>query len=232
MLIPLSTIANSLLRKRRLQQRHGSATRGVQYEVFSVAGPVHVYRTASTMKLALQVAQATAAEHPGAVISVWSPFRAHVHQGTVQDGQYITLHPRTAYFDTPEEVVDELVRYIATTDTLTVLLQQTQRNMADLLAKGVYDSQNAVKAFLPIADNAVRRYAEQYGGTQQEQYPHDIRRLTAERLTALFEQEYKDNPERIVEEIEQTEPQQVINLNDDDDPDGKSVIINIYASNE
>jgi len=121
-MISLPDVGTSLLRKRRLQQRHGAAVSAEVYEVFSITGSTNVYRTAASMKQALQEAHAVATENPDTIVSVWSPYRCHVHQGVVQDGQYITLHPRTAYFDTPEEVVDELVRYIATTDTLTVLL--------------------------------------------------------------------------------------------------------------
>jgi hypothetical protein len=232
MLIPFPDVAISLLRKRRLQQRHGTVAEAEVYEVFTVAGPTSMYRTAVSMKAALQLSRDITTTYPGTIVSIWSPLRAFVHQATIIDNEYTVLHPRVAYFDKPEEVVDELVKYIATTDALQLTLQQVHRNMADLRAKGVYDSQNAVKAFLPIADDAVRRYDTQYGGTMQEQYPHDIRRLTAERLTALFDQEFREDPAKIVKEVQQDKPaaQQVINLSDD--PDGKTVVINIYAETQ
>lgn len=228
-MIPLPTVLNSLIRKRRLQHRFGSAVTTDVYEIFSVAGgpAPHFYTTAPSLKIALKTAQ-TAITQNGQVVSIFSPFRGHIFQAAIVDGHYAVLHGQVVvgYFDTPDEVVDELVRYIATTPALATTLQLVHRNMADLKAKGVYDSQNAVKAFLPIADDAVARYDEQYGGTQQEQYPHDIRRMTAERLTSLFEQEYKDDPSAIVEELSATQPEQVINLSDD--PDGKNIIINVY----
>lgn len=252
--VDLESTHDALLRRRQLQRRiTGAATQPEdrQYEVFSVAGPQDHYSQHATMKAALAQANETATRYPGTVLSCWSPTRAHVYQAVrhvgakelsvlhgAQDGGPVdTTRParaRYGAFDTPEELVQELVQYIATTAALNALAEAVRINLTDLLTKGVYDPQTAVKAFIPVADQAVRRYRDQYGGTGQEQYPQDIRRLTAERLLQLYEQEARLEPERFVDQYvqkqEQASGQQQQTIQLPGGGDGTTVVINIHTA--
>lgn len=224
--------ARALDRTRTFQRRQGAVVDKNRYEVFSLQ--CDLYRAADSLKAAQQLAQQAAEDVPGRIVSIWSPTRGHVYQATVRKGQYRVLHGKlhTAYFDTPEEVVDALVIYIDERDDLREMLHLVNINMADLWSKGHYDSQSAVRAYIPLADDAVRRYDEQYGGTMQEQYPHDVRRMTAERLRSRFEQERREDPEKFVEQyvkprLEGERPSaQTINLGD---ADGRNVVVNLYV---
>jgi len=249
MLISLDLIHSALLRKRQLRPRlagtqvgYDRSQDGNQYEVFTVRGPLDHYSGAASFKAAIRLADKTAQQAPGTVVSVWSPVRAHVYQCCVVDNRLQVPHGparlRTAAFDTPEELVEELVRFIRTTDSLDAMEEAVRHNQTELMTKGVYDSQTATKAWIPVADAAVRQYQEQYGGTGQEQYPQDIRRLTAERLQAQFEQEAREEPQRFVDEYIRSEreapaaEQQTIELDRDGDGTPTQIVININAHHD
>jgi len=206
-------ILQRLLRYRKVAERSAvAATDGAantSYEVFSVGG-TDQYHTVLTAKAAIALADTTAKQQPNCTVAVWSPLRGLIYR---------------ARYETPEALVDALLDYIWNSSQLSGQYKSVAANQTDLMENGTYDGQVAFKAFWPVADAAVDQYTQQYGTAQQKQFPHDIRQMMAEKMVRLFEQDYREQPDRFEQPTEPS-AQQTIQI-DPTDSDGKTIVINI-----
>ena len=98
-------------------------------------------------------------------------------------------------FETPEAVAIELITY--TENDGDIYRRQTEpilRNLATKKARGDYDSERAVQAFMYLAETGAKEYARALGGEGSSpwhaMFPIDIRRMAAKHWRDEFETEY------------------------------------------
>lgn len=95
-------------------------------------------------------------------------------------------------FDNDQSVATELIQY--TENDGNIYRQMTQSiltNLATKKARGNYDSDLAVQAFMHLAEAGAKKYAKEFGGVWHEHFPIQIRRMAATHWRDEFETEYK-----------------------------------------
>ena len=102
---------------------------------------------------------------------------------------------KKAGFDTDESLAVELRDWIVNDYDTYKGLVHMQENMANMMAKGVYDPELAVKQFFWAANAGAKSYAETFGGTYHQMFPKSIRMLAARMLRDEFEAEVEINPQ-------------------------------------
>jgi hypothetical protein len=95
-------------------------------------------------------------------------------------------------FETPESIAEELV--LTTDNNGDIYRQQTLSiltNLATKKARGDYNHDKAVQAFMYLAETGARAYVRDFGGgAWHEVFPIEVRRLAATHWRNEFEQNY------------------------------------------
>jgi hypothetical protein len=106
---------------------------------------------------------------------------------------------KTAGFDTPESIVEELILWINNTEPLYRQKLLCYKNLVGKVDRKIYDPAKAVKLMLYCVDAAAQSYMKEFGAPEDHQggatwhdiFPRDVRIEAAKELVREFVQDMK-----------------------------------------
>jgi hypothetical protein len=116
-----------------------------------------------------------------------------------QKAAAVELDVKTAGFDSPESIVDELILWIDNTEPLYRQKLLCYKNLVGKVDRKVYDAVKAVKLMLYCVDAAAQSYVKEFGTPEDHQggttwhdvFPKNIRIEAAKELVRQFAQDMK-----------------------------------------